>query len=95
MFSLSSSFKFGDNLDINTVIIRSFLTYETEFRSIFSGAGKFCFSNGQRQLTCDVKSDIKVLNFRRTSLMRYQSKHRITLVEVVMCDVKCHKRHDE
>ena len=32
--------------------------------SIFSSAGKFCLANGLRQLTGDVKHDIRVLNFR-------------------------------
>ena len=40
-----------------------FLTCETEL-VLFSGAGKFCLANGQRHPTCDVKSDVIILNFR-------------------------------
>ena len=32
-------------------------------RSIFSGAEKFCLAHGLRQLTRDVKSDVRTLNF--------------------------------
>ena len=32
--------------------------------SIFSGAGKSCLVHGLRQLTHDIKSDIRILNFR-------------------------------
>ena len=30
---------------------------------MFSGAGKFCLAHGLRQLTRDVKSDVRTLNF--------------------------------
>ena len=32
--------------------------------SIFSGAGKCCLAHGLRKLTRDVKSDVRILNFR-------------------------------
>ena len=32
--------------------------------SSVSGAGNFCLADGLGQLTCDVKSDIRTLNFR-------------------------------
>ena len=30
----------------------------------FSGAETFCLSHGLRQLTCDVNSDVRIINFR-------------------------------
>ena len=39
-----------------------FLTYGTEFVLIFSGADKFCLAHALRQLTRDVKSNIRKLN---------------------------------
>ena len=41
-----------------------YLTYETEFSSIFSDAGTFCHDHGLGQLTRDVKSDVRTLYFR-------------------------------
>ena len=32
--------------------------------SIFSGPGKFCLAHGLRQLTRDVKNDVRILNFK-------------------------------
>ena len=32
--------------------------------SVFSGAGKFCLAHGHRQLTRDVKSDVRTLNLK-------------------------------
>ena len=42
----------------------TFLTYETDFFSIFGDAGKFCLANGLGQLQPDDKSDVRTLNFR-------------------------------
>ena len=38
---------------------------------IFSGAGKFCLAHGLRQLICDVKSDVRTLNFRSDVIYVY------------------------
>ena len=59
--------------------IKAFLTWRTEF--CFSGAGKFCLAHGLRQLTRNVTSDDKILNFRSNSLMRCYEKHRMTFAE--------------
>ena len=40
------------------------LTFDPGFCSIFSGAGKLWFVHKLKQLTSDVKSDVKTLNFR-------------------------------
>ena len=69
-----------------------FLTYETEFVlflamlwdricSIFSDAGKFCIAHGLRQLTHNVKSDFRTLNFlisEVTSLLHHHETHQMT-----------------
>ena len=39
--------------------------------SIFSGASKFCLAHGLRQLTRDYKSDIRILDFIKMSLIHY------------------------
>ena len=44
-----------------------FFTYEIEFSSVCSGAGKFCLAHGLRQLTRDAKSKVSCL---QTTLMR-------------------------
>ena len=57
--------------------------------SIFSGAGKFCLAHELGQLTRDVKSDVRILNFRRDvtyALPRSNDIRRRSLY-----DVKCQK----
>ena len=49
--------------------------------SIFSRAGKFFLAHGLRQLTCDIKSDIRILNFGSAVLVCYHEKHRMMLVD--------------
>ena len=51
--------------------------------SIFSDAGKFCLSQGLRQLTRDVKSDVRTLSFRNDVTYR-QEKHRMISEKVVV-----------
>ena len=41
-----------------------FFTSEAESVPFFSGAGKFCLAHGLTQLTRDVKSEVRTLNFR-------------------------------
>ena len=47
----------------------------------FIGAGKFCLAHGLRQLTLDVKTVIRILNFRSDVNYVLPQKHRMTFVE--------------
>ena len=58
---------------------------------IFSGAGKFCFAHGLRQLTRDVKSDIRTLNFRSDITYAQPRKTSNDVRRRSLCDVKCQK----
>ena len=53
----------------------------------FSGAGKFCLAHGLRQLTREVKNDVRTLNFRSdvTTKILHDVQGRS------LCDVKCQK----
>ena len=58
---------------------------------IFSGAGKFCFAHGLRQLTCDVKSDDRTLNFRSDVTYVRPQKATNDIRRRSFCDIKCQK----
>ena len=45
------------------VNISFFFTFETEF-VLFLAVVEKCLAHGLRQLTCDVKSDVRIQNFR-------------------------------
>ena len=47
----------------------------------YSDAGKFYLAHGLRQLTRDVKSDVRILNFRSDVTFVLPRKHRMTFVE--------------
>ena len=42
---------------------------------MFSGAGKFCLAHWLRQLTRDIKYDVRTLNFRRGVTFAPQRKN--------------------
>ena len=55
--------------------------------SIFSVAGKFCLAHGLRQLTCDVKNDIRTINFRNGVTFAPLRKTRNDVRKRSLCDV--------
>ena len=61
------------------------------FFSIFSGAGKFCLAHGLRQLTRDIKSDVRILNFRSDLSYSFPQKSPNDVHKRSLCDVKCQK----
>ena len=54
--------------------------------SIFSGAGKFCLAHGLRQLTCDIKHDV-----RSDVFFAPPRKTHNDVLKMSLCDVKCQK----
>ena len=54
----------------------------------FSGAGKFCLAHRLRELTRDVKDDVRTLNFRSDTPFHHREKHRMTFIKVVKCKKK-------
>ena len=56
---------------------------------IFSGTGKFCLTHGLRQLTCDVKNDVR--NFISDVTYAASRKTSIDVRGRSLCDVKCKK----
>ena len=58
--------------------------------SIFSGAGKFCLALGLGQLTRDVKSDVRTLNFRSDVTYALPRRTPNDIRRRSLCDVKCH-----
>ena len=74
----------------------SFLSFTFSFLSdnvcfIFSGAGKFCLAYGLRQLTRDVKSDVRTLNFRSDVTNAPPRKNLNDVRRSSLCNVKCKK----
>ena len=60
----------------------------------FSGTGKN--AHGKGQLTRDVKSDVRILNFRSDVIFAPPQKHRMTFGKVVMRrNMSKHGRNDE
>ena len=57
----------------------------------FSDAGKFCLAHGLRQLTRDVKSDVKTLNFTSDVIYALLRKTPNDIRRRSLCDVKYHK----
>ena len=57
---------------------------------MFSGAGKFCLTHGLGQLTRDVKSDIRTLNFKSDVFFATPRKTPNDIRKDLLCDVKCH-----
>ena len=49
--------------------------------SIYIGSGEFCLAHGLRQLTCNVKSEVKTQNFRSDVTNPPPGKHRMTFGE--------------
>ena len=50
---------------LDGVQVRFFISYlRDRICSTFSGDGKFYLANGLRQFTWDIKSDVRILNFR-------------------------------
>ena len=74
---------------------RLFLCYlRDRVCSSFSGAGKFCLGHGVRQLTRDVRGDVRTLNFRSDVTFappRKTRNGRRTVGKRSLCDVKCQK----
>ena len=60
----------------------------TEFFYIFSGAGKFCLAHGLRQRTHDVKSDVRILDFRSDVTYLLQQKTPKDVRRRLFCDVR-------
>ena len=63
---------------------------------IFSGAGKFCLAPGLRQLTRDIKNDVRILYFRSDAtfvspMCYHQKKSPNNIRRRSLCDLKCHK----
>ena len=59
--------------------------------SILSGAEKFCLASGLRQLICDVKHDVRTLNFRSDVTFAQPQKTQNDVQKRSLCDVKCHR----
>ena len=60
---------------------KHFLPMKQSLCYYFSGDGKFCLAHGLRQLTPDVKSDVRTLNFRSDVTYDHHEKHRMTFGE--------------
>ena len=58
---------------------------------IFSGAGKFCLAHGLRQLTRDVKRDVRILNLRSDVTYSLPRKIPNGVRRRSLFDVKIHK----
>ena len=65
---------------IQFLVENVFLTYKTVL-FYFSGAGKICLAHGLRQLTRDVKNDVRTLNFRSNVTCDHHEKLRMTFGE--------------
>ena len=57
----------------------------------FSGAGKFYLAHGMRQLTRDIKGDVKTLYFSNDVIYALLRKAQNDVRRRSFCDVKCHK----
>ena len=54
----------------------------------FSGAGSFCLAHGLRQLTRDVKSDVRTLNYRCDATFAPPRNTPNVVRKKSLCDVK-------
>ena len=64
--------------------------------STFSGAGKFCLAHGLRQLTRDMKHDVRNLNFRSDVTFAPPRKTPNDVRKRSLCDVNVKiERNDE
>ena len=59
--------------------------------SSFSGVGKAYFAHGLRQLTRDVKCEVRILNFRSDVTYALPRKTPNDVRIKPLCDVKCQK----
>ena len=59
--------------------------------SYFQRAGKFCLAHGLRQLTRDVKSDARIINFRSDVTDALPRKTPNDVPRRSFYDIKCHK----
>ena len=88
--------------------IFAFLTYEREFALFLlflpmrefvlfsSDAEKFCLAHGLRQLTRDVKCDVRILNFRSNATCALPRNTPNDVRRRPLCDVNVtNKRHGE
>ena len=64
-----------------------FRTYETEFVLLLA----VLENSVLRQLTCDVKSDVRILNFRSDFTFVLLRKTPNDICRRSLCDVKCQK----
>ena len=64
----------------------AFLTYETEFVM-----EKLCLAHGLRQLTRDVKGDVRIITFESDVTYALPRKTPNDFRRKPLCDVKCHK----
>ena len=60
--------------------------------SIFGGAGKFGLTHELGQLTRDVKSDVRILDFRSDVFLAQQRKTPNDVWIKSLCDIKCLKQ---
>ena len=59
--------------------------------SSYSGAGKFCLAHELRQLTHNVKHDVRTLNFRSDVTFAPKWKTPNDIQKRLLCNVKCQK----
>ena len=59
--------------------------------SVFSGAGKFCLAHGPRQLTRDVKCEVRTLDFRSDVTSAPSRKTPNDIQKWSLCEIKCQK----
>ena len=77
--------------NLGHLIPNFFLTHETELVLFCSGAGKFCLALELRQLTRDVKNDVRILNLRSDVTYGLPRKTPNDVRRRSLCEVKCHK----
>ena len=69
----------------------SLLTYKTEFVLFLAVVEKFCLAHGLEQLSSDVKSYVRTLNFRSDFTFAPPRKTPNDIRKRSLCDVKCQK----
>ena len=94
------SFAYIPNIHRGNLLVVTMFSYLWDrVYSIFRGAGKFSLARGLRQLILDVKSDVRILNFRTDVTIATPRKLPNDVRKRSLCDKnakcqKCPERND-